>query len=86
MELAARFLPLVARESRWEYDAWALRWLARWPRESAGSIERSAEIAAALADLPAEPSFPAEFLAAADLLGPSESDSTWRREARSGTH
>src|SRR5690242_11627882 len=25
--LAARFLPLVARESPREYDAWALRWL-----------------------------------------------------------
>jgi hypothetical protein len=55
LELAARFLPLIARESPSEFDAWALRWLARWASESAGSIEQAAEVAAALADLPSEP-------------------------------
>jgi hypothetical protein len=55
VELAARFLPLIARESPREFDAWALRWLARWATESAGSVDQAAEVAAALADLPAEP-------------------------------
>lgn len=36
---------------------WALRWLARWASEhKAATIEQAAEIAASLADLPAEPS------------------------------
>jgi hypothetical protein len=55
LELAARFLPLIARESPREYDAWALRWLGRWAIETGSTIGRAAEIAAALADLPAEP-------------------------------
>ena len=55
LDLAARFLPLIARESPREYDAWALRWLARWATESAGSAEQAAELAASLAELPAEP-------------------------------
>jgi hypothetical protein len=55
VELAARFLPLIARESPREYDAWALRWLARWASETPATIERAAEVAASLADLPAEP-------------------------------
>jgi hypothetical protein len=53
LEFAARFLPLIARESPREYDAWALRWLTRWAQESgAVTIEQAAEIAASLADLP----------------------------------
>jgi hypothetical protein len=55
LELAADFLPLIARESPREYDAWALRWLARWASESAGTAEQAAELTAALADLPSEP-------------------------------
>ncbi len=54
---ALRFLPLIARESPREFDAWALRWLVRWAGETPGAtIERAAEVAAALAELPAEPS------------------------------
>jgi hypothetical protein len=56
LELALRFLPLIARESPSEYDAWALRWLARWLTETAATIDQAAEVAASLADLPAEPS------------------------------
>ena len=53
---AARFLPLIAAASPGEYDAYALRWLARWVAETgAATIEQAAEIAASLADLPVEP-------------------------------
>lgn len=54
--LAARFLPLIAAASPGEYDAYALRWLARWASETAAAtIEQAAEVAASLADLPEEP-------------------------------
>ena len=57
LDLAVRFLPLVAVQRPEAYDAWALRWLARWSTESAGAtIDVAAQVAAALADLPAEPS------------------------------
>jgi hypothetical protein len=53
---ALRFLPLIARESPREYDAWALRWLSRWASETpAATIDQAAEVAAQLADLPSEP-------------------------------
>lgn len=53
---AARFLPLIATASPREYDAYALRWLARWATETGtATIEQAAEVAASLADLPAEP-------------------------------
>jgi hypothetical protein len=40
-----------------EYDGWALRWLGRWISEAQeATIERAVEVAAQLADLPAEPS------------------------------
>lgn len=56
LEIAVRFLPLIARESPREYDAYALRWLARWASETGtATIEQAAEMAASLADLPAEP-------------------------------
>ena len=54
LDTALRFLPLIARESPREFDAWALRWLARWASETPASIERAAEVAAQLADLPSE--------------------------------
>lgn len=54
--MVLRFLPLIARESPKEYDAWSLRWLARWCAEApAPSIEQAAEVAASLADLADEP-------------------------------
>lgn len=57
LEVASGFLPLIARDSPREYDAWALRWLTRWINEAgAPTIEQAAEVAASLAELPAEPS------------------------------
>jgi hypothetical protein len=57
LELALRFLPLVAVEQPEHYDAYALRWLGRWISETPGAtIEQAADVAASLADLPAEPS------------------------------
>jgi hypothetical protein len=55
LETALRFLPLIARESPREFDAWAVRWLARWLTETPARIEQAAEVAASLADLPMEP-------------------------------
>jgi hypothetical protein len=56
LDLALRFLPLLAIRRSPDYDAWALRWLGRWIEESdQATIEHAAEIAAALADLPGEP-------------------------------
>jgi hypothetical protein len=56
LDLALRFLPLMAAQRGDDYDAWALRWLQRWMSEGdAVSIESAAEVAASLADLPAEP-------------------------------
>ncbi len=53
---AARFLPLVAQGVPDEYDAWALRWLGRWARETGtATIAQAAEVVASLADLPVEP-------------------------------
>jgi hypothetical protein len=55
LSLAARFLPLAAAQGE-DYDAWAKRWLSRWLSEAERpSIETAAELAATLADLPAEP-------------------------------
>jgi hypothetical protein len=63
LALAARFLPLVAAASPGEYDAYALRWLARWVTETgAATIEQAAEMAASLADLPSEPSMVGRLL------------------------
>jgi hypothetical protein len=56
LALALRFLPLVAAQQSEQYDAWALRWLVRWAGETTPSIEQAAAVAAALTDLPAEPS------------------------------
>ena len=56
LRTAAGFLPLIAAASPGEYDAYALRWLARWISETGtATIEQAAEIAASLADLPSEP-------------------------------
>jgi hypothetical protein len=57
LDLALGFLPLVAVQRIDEYDGWTLRWLGRWINEAPGStIDQAAELAAALADLPSEPS------------------------------
>jgi hypothetical protein len=55
LELALRLVALVAAEGP-DYDLWACRWLARWLGETrSASIGLAAEVAATLADLPAEP-------------------------------
>jgi hypothetical protein len=56
LETALRFLPLVASKQPESFDAWALRWLVRWASEAPGAtIDKAAEVVAALADLPCEP-------------------------------
>jgi hypothetical protein len=52
-----RFLPLIARERPSEFDAWALRWLARSASEMPTTVEQAAEVAAGLGDLPSEPTY-----------------------------
>lgn len=53
---ALRFLPAVAAQRPGEFDAWALRWLTRWIKETRGAtIGRAAEIACSLADAEDEP-------------------------------
>jgi hypothetical protein len=56
LEVALELLPLVAAQELDAYDAWACRWLARWLGEShKATIDTAAELAATLAELPAEP-------------------------------
>ncbi len=55
LDVALRFLPVVAAQEPDCYDAWALRWLARWATESPGNIEQAVDVAASLAALPTEP-------------------------------
>jgi hypothetical protein len=57
LALALRLVSLVATATDGsEYDSWACRWLARWLAETPGAtIAQAAEVAATLADLPAEP-------------------------------
>jgi hypothetical protein len=56
VDLALRLLALVAVQRLEEYDRWACRWLARWLSETDGAtIDQTAEIAGALAELPEEP-------------------------------
>jgi hypothetical protein len=56
LDLALELLPLVAAHDLSAYDTWACRWLARWLTETSGAtIDRAAELAGALAHLPAEP-------------------------------
>lgn len=58
LALALRLVSLVAAGSAEgsDYDSWACRWLARWLGETPdATIALAAEVAATLADLPAEP-------------------------------
>lgn len=56
LDLALRFLPLVAAQRPNAYDNWACRWLARWLTETDGAtIDHAVDIAAGLAALPVEP-------------------------------
>ncbi len=55
LALALRLVALVATEGP-DYDSWACRWLERWLGETPdATIALVAEVAATLADLPAEP-------------------------------
>jgi hypothetical protein len=55
LSLALHLVALVAEQGD-DYDVWACRWLARWLRETPETtISLAAEVAATLADLPAEP-------------------------------
>jgi hypothetical protein len=64
LAVAVRFLPLIAEQSPTEYDAWALRWLARWAAETGtATVEQAAVLAASLADLPGEPGMLEEITA-----------------------
>jgi hypothetical protein len=55
LPLALRLVALVAEQGD-DYDVWACRWLARWLSETPETtISLAAEVAATLADLPAEP-------------------------------
>jgi hypothetical protein len=68
LDVALRFLPLVAIQNAEAYDDWAMRWLGRWIRETPGAtIEQAAELAGTLADLPTEPT---ALAALRDLAGP----------------
>lgn len=56
LELALGLLPLIAIQQPGAYDAWALRWLVRWTRESRQpTIAAAAELAVGLAEIPEEP-------------------------------
>jgi hypothetical protein len=56
LDVALRFLSLVATERAEQYDGWALRWLVRWIAETPGAtIDRAAELACSLADAHDEP-------------------------------
>ncbi len=56
LDVALRFLSLVATERAEQYDGWALRWLVRWIAETPGAtIDRAAEVACSLADAHDEP-------------------------------
>jgi hypothetical protein len=56
LERALQLVQLAAVAEPNSYDAYAVRWLARWAAESAGAtIEQAADVAASLAALPIEP-------------------------------
>jgi hypothetical protein len=56
LERALELLALGAAQQAGSYDAWALRWLARWATETPGAtIDEALDIAAGLAALPVEP-------------------------------
>jgi hypothetical protein len=56
LNVALKFLPLVASQKLEAYDQWSCHWLKRWLGEAGGvGIEQAAELAGALADLPSEP-------------------------------
>ena len=57
LDQALQLVVLAAVGQPDAYDGWALRWFARWLNEAPrATIDGAAEVAAALADLPAEPS------------------------------
>lgn len=57
LELALRFLPLIAIQRPGEFDRWALRWLERWcgERGTVASVDDALELVAGLAEMPVDP-------------------------------
>jgi hypothetical protein len=56
LDVALRFLPVIALERGEQYDEWARRWLVRWITETpAATIGRAAEVACSLGDAQSEP-------------------------------
>jgi hypothetical protein len=57
LELALRFLPLIAIQRPEEFDRWALRWLERWcgERGAIASVDDAVELVAGLAEMPIDP-------------------------------
>jgi hypothetical protein len=56
LDIALRFLPLVAVKQAEDYDEWSMRWLQRWIIETPGAtVEQAAELSGALADLQTQP-------------------------------
>jgi hypothetical protein len=57
LDQALQLVVLASVQQPDAYDGWARRWLARWLNEAPrATIDDAAEVAAALADLPGEPS------------------------------
>jgi hypothetical protein len=50
LELALRFLPLVASQRPERYDSWALRWLEQWCAQmrEVASVEEAADVASSI--------------------------------------
>jgi hypothetical protein len=56
LKLALGLVALVASQQLHAYDAWALRWLARWLDEAPGpTVAQAAVLTVALRELPNEP-------------------------------
>lgn len=53
---ALSFLPVVIANKPEAYNEWAIRWLVRYLEKPNISIDQAADVAAALAELPSEPS------------------------------
>jgi len=68
--LALGLLTLVAAQQRQAYDAWALRWLARWIAEAdEPTIAQAAGVAASLAEMPHDPPVAADEIRRVAKLG-----------------
>ena len=66
LPMTLRFLPLVAIQRPDAFDEWTLRWLERWCGELRGqaSIDDTADVVSALAEIPVDPERGLETIAA----------------------